>query len=69
MNFSRRKIGHVHDNSTDSEHTAGARELNAHVHVQYIFSFENGQGNKSFFSVHAENTAETSEPQAPSTDD
>ena len=46
-NFSRRKTGHAHDNSADSENLAGAREPNVHVH--FIFRFENGQGNQSFF--------------------
>ena len=65
-NFSRRKIGHVHDNSTDSENVAGAREPSVHVH--FIFRFKNGQGNQSIFSTHDQNTAETSEPQAQPTD-
>ena len=43
-NFSRRKIGHAHD---DSENVAGAREPSVHAHV--IFRFEHGQGNQSFF--------------------
>ena len=46
-NFSRRKIGHAHDNSADSENVAGAREPSVHAH--FIFCFENGQGNQSFF--------------------
>ena len=46
-NFSRRMIRHVHDNSVDSENVAGAREPSVHTH--FIFRFENGQGNKSFF--------------------
>ena len=50
-NFSRGKIGHVHDNFADSEYVAGARERN--VHEQFIFHFENGQGNQSFYSIHA----------------
>ena len=44
VNFSRRKIGHAHDNSVDSENVAGACELNVHAH--FIFRFENGQGIK-----------------------
>ena len=47
VNFSRWQIGHVHDNSADSENVAGAREPNVHAH--FIFRFENGQGKKSFF--------------------
>ena len=47
VNFSRRKIGHAHDNSADSENVAGAREPNVHAH--FIFRFENNQGNQSFF--------------------
>ena len=47
VNFSRRKIGHAHDNSADSENVAGGREPN--VHAQFIFLFQNGQGNQSFF--------------------
>ena len=46
-NFSRRKIGHAHDNSADSENVAGACEPNVHAH--FIFRFENGQGNQSRF--------------------
>ena len=46
-NFSRRKIGHAHDNSRDSEDVAGASEPSVHAH--FIFLFENGQGNQSFF--------------------
>ena len=58
---------HAHDNSADSENVAGAREPN--VHVDFIFCFENGQENQSSFSIHAQNTAETSQPQALLTDD
>ena len=46
-NFSRRKSGHAHDNSADSKNVAGAREPSVHGH--FIFRFENGQGNQSFF--------------------
>ena len=66
MNFSRRKIGHAHDNSADSENVAGAREPSVHAH--FIFRFKNGQGNQSIFSTHDQNTAETSQPQAQPTD-
>ena len=66
MNFSRRKLGHAHDNSADSENVAGVREPNVHAH--FIFRFENGQGNQSFFSTHNQNTAESSQPQAQPTD-
>ena len=45
--FSRRKIGHAHDNSADSENVAGVREPSVHAH--FIFRFENGRGNQSFF--------------------
>ena len=62
MNFSRRKLGHAHDNSANSENFAGAREPSVHAH--FIFRFENGQGNQSLFSTHDQNTAETSQPQA-----
>ena len=65
-NFSQRKIGHAHDNSADSENVPGAREPNVHAH--FIFRFENGQGKQSFFSIHDQNTAETSQLQAQSTD-
>ena len=65
-NFSRRKIGHAHDNSADSEHVASVREPNVHAH--FIFRFENGQGNQ-FFSIRDQNTAETSQPQAQPVDD
>ena len=64
-NFSRRKIGHAHDNSADSENVAGAREPSVHAH--FIFRFKNGQGNQSFFSTHDQNTAEMS--QTPSSAD
>ena len=40
-------IGHVHDKSADSEHVAGVREPN--MHSDFIFRFENGQGNENFF--------------------
>ena len=66
MNFSRRKLGHAHDNSADSENFAGAREPSVHAH--FIFRFENGQGNQSLFSTQDQNTAETSQPQAQPTD-
>ena len=66
-NFSRRKVGHAHDNSGDSENVAGAREPSVHAH--FIFCFENAQGNQSFFSSHDQNTAETSQQQARRTDD
>ena len=66
MNFSRRKLGHAHENSADSENVAGAREPSVHTH--FIFRFENGQGNQSLFSTHDQNTAETSQPQAQPTD-
>ena len=62
VNFSRRKLGHAHDNSADSENVAGARKPS--VHAYFIFRFENGQGNQSLFSTHDQNTAETSQPQA-----
>ena len=62
VNFSRRKIGHAHDNSADSENVAGAREPSVHAH--FIFHFKNGQANQSIFSTHDQNTAETSQPQA-----
>ena len=39
--FLRRKIVHAHDNSADSENTAGARDPNVLEH--FIFRFENGQ--------------------------
>ena len=46
-NFSQRKIGHAHDNSADSENVAGAPQPNVHAH--FVFRFENGPGNQSFF--------------------
>ena len=61
MNFLRRKLGHAHDNSADSENVADAHEPSVHA---FIFRFENGQGNQSLFSTHDQNTAETSQPQA-----
>ena len=66
VNFSRRKLGHAHDNSADSENVAGAHEPSVHAH--FIFRFENGQENQSLFSTHDQNTAETSQPQAQRTD-
>ena len=45
MNFSRRKIGHAHDNSADSENVAGVREPN--VHAYFISRFENSKGNQN----------------------
>ena len=51
VNFSRRKLGHAHDNSVDSENVAGVREPSVHSH--FIFRFENCQGNQSLFSTHA----------------
>ena len=36
VNFSWRKIGHVHDNSADSESGAGAREPNVHAHFIFV---------------------------------
>ena len=46
---------------------AGAREPNVHEH--FLFRFENGQGKTSFSLIHAQNTAETSHPQAQPPDD
>ena len=68
VNFSRQKLGHAHDNSTDSrsENVAGEREPSVHAH--FIFRFENGQENQSLFSTHDQNTAETSQPKAQPTD-
>ena len=66
-NFSRQGIGHVRNKSANSKNVAGAREQNVHAH--FVFRFENGQGNQSFFSIHDQNTAETSQPQAQPTDD
>ena len=63
----RRKIGHAHDNSTDSENVAGAPQPNVHAH--FIFRFENCPGNQGFFSIYDQNTAETSQPQAQPMDD
>ena len=66
-NFSQRKIGHAHDNSADSEDVAGVSQRSVHAH--FIFRFENGPGNQNFFSIHDQNTAETSQPQAQPTED
>ena len=57
----------LRDRKAISENVAGAREPN--VHVYFIFRFENGHGNKSFCSIYAKNTAETSQQQAKLTDD
>ena len=67
VNFSQGKIGHAHNNSAYSENVAGAREWNMHVH--FIFRFENGQENQSLISIHDQNKAETSRPQAQPTDE
>ena len=66
VNFSRRKLGHAHDNSADSENVAGARKASVHAH--FVFRFENGQGNQTLCSIHDQKTAETSQPQAQPTD-
>ena len=42
-NFSRRKIGHAHDNSADSENVAGARELSVHAHFLFLFRKRSGE--------------------------
>ena len=61
-------IGHAHDNCVDSENVAGVHEQNNQAHI--IFLFENVQGNKNlFFTIYAQNTAETSQPQSQLTDD
>ena len=39
------------------------------MQAHFIFRFEKGPGNQSFFSIHDQNTAETSQPQAQPTDD
>ena len=45
-------------------------QVRANVHAHFIVHFENGQGHKSFFFyIHAQNTAETSEPQTQPMDD
>ena len=36
VNFSRRKLGHAYDNSTDSENVAGAREPSVHAHFIFV---------------------------------
>ena len=67
-NLSRRKIGHAHDNSADSENVAGAREPSVHGH--FMFLFKNGQGNMSFsIFLPMPKTSETSQPQAQPADD
>ena len=43
----RRKLGHVYDNSVDSENVVDAHEPT--VHVLFLFRFENCEGNQSFF--------------------
>ena len=53
------KVGHANDNSSDSENVAGAYEPSVPAH--FIFRFENGLGNQSFFSTHDQNTVQ---PQA-----
>ena len=43
-NFSRRRIGHAHGNSTDSENVAGVREPNVHAYFIFILkTVRNGQ--------------------------
>ena len=66
MNFSRRKIGHAHDNSADSKNVAGAHEPNVHTH--FIVRFENDQGNRSLISIHDQSTGETRQKQAHAAD-
>ena len=60
-------MGHAHDNFADSENVAGAPQRSVHAH--FIFRFENDPGNQSFFSIHDQNTAETSQQQAQPTND
>ena len=67
VNFSRRKIGHAHDNSADYENVAGAPQPNVHAHI--IFRFEKRSGKSEHFSIPGQNTAETSQLQAQPTDD
>ena len=50
-----------------SENVAGACEPIVHAHLS--FRFKNGQGKRAFFSIHAQNTAETRQPQAQPTVD
>ena len=47
VSFSRRKIGHAHDNSAASENVAGARKPNVHAH--FIFISKTVRGNQSDF--------------------
>ena len=47
MNFWRRKRGHAHDNSADSENVAGAREPSVHAH--FIFRFETVREIRAYF--------------------
>ena len=65
--FLRRKIGHAHENSADSENVVGAREPNVHAH--FVFRFEKRSGKSELFLIHDQSTAETSQPQAQPTDD
>ena len=67
MIFSRQKTGHAHDNSVDSENVAGEREPSVHAH--FIFRFDTVREIRAFFSIHDQNTVETSQPQAHPTDD
>ena len=64
VNFSQRKIGHAHNNSVHSENANRIRMC-----TWISFSFRIGQGNESFFFIHDQNTAETSQPQAQTSDD
>ena len=64
-NFLRRKLGHAHDNSADSENVAGVQTECAHA---FHFSLRKRSGKLELLSIHDQNTAETSQPQAQPTD-
>ena len=66
-NFSQRKIRHAHYNSADSENVAGAPQPNVHAH--FHFSFRKRSGKSELFSIHNQDTAETSQPQPQLMDD
>ena len=66
-NFSQRKIGHAHDNSADSENVQ-VLPNGVCTRISFFIS-KTVREIRAFFSIHDQNTAETSQPQAQVTDD
>ena len=67
-NFSQRKIGHAHDNSADSAETLQVFPNGVCTRISFFVS-KTVREIRAFFSIHDQNTAETSQPQAQPTDD